>query len=361
MKKCFWVAALLALCLLLLAGCGSEKELSGTIVEYLREGNEVSAFLMEQDGKVIGVRLTDETGIYPDLVDITDEALRCAEYPRMGVTVTGTKAEESLTAADGTAVPTYTASVIIIDSIPYGEPLTLTDGTTIAVRQNSLGLAYYAPDGTNLVQSYIQIPNDILVARVDFDIVSMEVQDKIRAHYEELGYFFDTEYQVERAWAEYNKLGKPKDFRAYVLHQSTSCSFYNERAVFYSTCVTLSDSAHRRYDKYFHAVFDRETGEQIPMWSLFKPDESMMRQWLLIHLEPIDMEWRATLAESLEPEWISFGSDFLYILIPLDALPEGKGPLQAGLSYDEELTAMLQDWVLPIRLTEDDLPDGGNE
>ena len=65
--------------------------------------------------------------------------------------------------------------------------------------------------------------------------------------------------------------------------------------------------------------------------------------------------------ESLEPEWISFGSDFLYILIPLDALPDGKGPLQAGLSYDEELTAMLQDWVLPIRLTEDDLPDGGNE
>ena len=37
MKKCFWVAALLALCLLLLAGCGSEKELSGTILEYLRE------------------------------------------------------------------------------------------------------------------------------------------------------------------------------------------------------------------------------------------------------------------------------------------------------------------------------------
>ena len=141
MKKRTWLL-LLAFALLLMAGCSSEKTMDGTITEYLRGDTEVNAFLMEQDGKTIGVRLTGETGIYPALVDITDEALRNAEYPHMEVTVTGEKAEEKLTAADGTEVPTYTASVIIINSIPYGEPLTLEDGTTVQVRLNREGLAY---------------------------------------------------------------------------------------------------------------------------------------------------------------------------------------------------------------------------
>ena len=173
MKKRTWLL-LLALALLLMAGCSSEKTMGGTITEYLRGDTEVNAFLMEQDGKTIGVRLTGETGIYPALVDITDEALRNAEYPHMEVTVTGEKAEEKLTAADGTEVPTYTASVIIINSIPYGEPLTLEDGTTVQVRLNREGLAYYAPDGMMLLQIHNQIPDDIFVDRVDFDVFPKE-------------------------------------------------------------------------------------------------------------------------------------------------------------------------------------------
>lgn len=72
MKKRTWLL-LLALALLLMAGCSSEKTMDGTITEYLRGDTEVNAFLMEQDGKTIGVRLTGETGIYPALVDITNE------------------------------------------------------------------------------------------------------------------------------------------------------------------------------------------------------------------------------------------------------------------------------------------------
>ena len=64
MKKRTWLL-LLALALLLMAGCSSEKTMDGTITEYLRGDTEVNAFLMEQDGKTIGVRLTGETGIYP--------------------------------------------------------------------------------------------------------------------------------------------------------------------------------------------------------------------------------------------------------------------------------------------------------
>ena len=56
MKKRTWLL-LLALALLLMAGCSSEKTMDGTITEYLRGDTEVNAFLMEQDGKTIGVRL----------------------------------------------------------------------------------------------------------------------------------------------------------------------------------------------------------------------------------------------------------------------------------------------------------------
>lgn len=64
MKKRTWLL-LLAFALLLMVGCSSEKTMDGTITEYLRGDTEVNAFLMEQDGKTIGVRLTGETGIYP--------------------------------------------------------------------------------------------------------------------------------------------------------------------------------------------------------------------------------------------------------------------------------------------------------
>lgn len=305
---------------------------------------------MEQDGKTIGVRLTGETGIYPALVDITDEALRNAEYPHMEVTVTGEKAEEKLTAADGTEVPTYTASVIIINSIPYGEPLTLEDGTTVQVRLNREGLAYYAPDGMMLLQIHNQIPDDIFVDRVDFDVFPKEAQQKVIDHYEELGFFYDTAYQVERAWAEYNELGCPKDFRAYVAHQSTATSYYNDRVIFYCTNVTLSRNTRRNYEKYYNAVYDRKTGEQVSFWSLFKPDENYMRQWLLVQLEPLDADRRNQLAEVLSPEWLSLGYYGLSIHIPWDVFPDEEGPFIGGPFYSyEEFTSLLQDWVFPLK------------
>lgn len=349
MKKRTWLL-LLAFALLLMVGCSSEKTMDGTITEYLRGDTEVNAFLMEQDGKTIGVRLTGETGIYPALVDITDEALRNAEYPHMEVTVTGEKAEEKLTAADGTEVPTYTASVIIINSIPYGEPLILEDGTTVQVRLNREGLAYYAPDGMMLLQIYNQIPDDIFVDRVDFDVFPKEAQQKVIDHYEELGFFYDTAYQVERAWAEYNELGCPKDFRAYVARQSTATSYYNDRVIFYCTNVTLSRNTRRNYEKYYNAVYDRKTGEQVSFWSLFKPDENYMRQWLLVQLEPLDADRRSQLAEVLSPEWLSLGYYGLSIHIPWDVFPDEEGPFIGGPLYSyEEFTSLLQDWVFPLK------------
>ena len=67
---------------------------------------------------------------------------------------------------------------------------------------------------------------------MDFDVFPKEAQQKVIDHYEELGFFYDTAYQVERAWAEYNELGCPKDFRAYVARQSTATSYYNDRVIF---------------------------------------------------------------------------------------------------------------------------------
>ena len=92
--------------------------MGGTITEYLRGDTEVNAFLMEQDGKTIGVRLTGKPASTPPSLISPMKPCGMPNTPHMEVTVTGEKAEEKLTAADGTEVPTYTASVIIINSIP---------------------------------------------------------------------------------------------------------------------------------------------------------------------------------------------------------------------------------------------------
>ena len=57
MKKRTWLL-LLALALLLMAGCSSEKTMDGTITEYLRCDTQVNAFLIKQPSKTNGVRLT---------------------------------------------------------------------------------------------------------------------------------------------------------------------------------------------------------------------------------------------------------------------------------------------------------------
>lgn len=155
---------------------------------------------------------------------------------------------------------------------------------------------------------------------------------------------------MERAWAEYNELGCPKDFRAYVARQSTATSYYNNRVIFYCTNVTLSRNTRRNYEKYYNAVYDRKTGEQVSFWSLFKPDENYMRQWLLVQLEPLDADRRNQLAEVLSPEWLSLGYNGLYTFIPWDVLPGDDGPYQCTHFYaDEELTSLLQDWVFPLK------------
>lgn len=69
-------------------------------------------------------------------------------------------------------------------------------------------------------------------------------------------------------------------------------SYYNDRVIFYCTNVTLSRNTRRNYEKYYNAVYDRKTGEQVSFWSLFKPDENYMRQWLLVQLEPLDADRR---------------------------------------------------------------------
>ena len=81
MKKAT-LTVLLALCLaLLLTACGGEETISGRITEYLRGDAGVNGFLMERDRRTVGVRLDEKSGIYPDLVIITEKALRDAEYP----------------------------------------------------------------------------------------------------------------------------------------------------------------------------------------------------------------------------------------------------------------------------------------
>ncbi len=352
MKKAT-LTVLLALCLaLLLTACGGEETISGRITEYLRGDAGVNGFLMERDGRTVGVRLDEKSGIYPDLVIITEKALRDAEYPGMGVTVTGEPAAEKLTAADGTEVPTYLASSVIIDSIPYGEPLTLEDGTRIAVRLNRYGPAYYAPDGMLLFQEDNQTPGDIFMDRVDFDIVSKEVQDKIYARYRELGEFYDAEYQVERAWAEYNELGRHRDFRMYIAHQTTGSSCYNDRVIFYSTNVVLSRNTRRTYEKYYHAIYDRETGETVSVWDLFRPDAGEMQEWLLLHFEPLDIDRRRIIAENFDPQWFYCGRDGFGMFLPWDCVPNDDGPYMYYLFFtDEELTGMLRDGVLPLKDT----------
>ena len=335
MKRIWWLALALVL---LLTGCGlGETELYGEVMQARVEGGHLSGFVLRtEEGEDVTVSLSENTQILSWIDEVDEEAFLAGEAENIQVTVAALRDGEG-----------YRAREITLRSLLVREEmLTLSDGTEVEVWINGGDNSYRLSDGTELLREIKPSgPQNVYVGGVEsFDQLSAPAQEAVAAYYAEQGLLYDVEEVLERAYADYRDGGE--DFSAYLVEQSVSPSASNERLMYFTTTVFCSIDSGTAEETSLPAVFDRETGEKLDIWSLFAVPEEEARAALVDKMAEGGYIPRAELEAALRPEYITFRTGGLNLTFPRGTLPSQEHSAGWGLDY-QELDGLLQPWAIP--------------
>ena len=336
MKRIWWLALALVL---LLTGCGlGETELYGEVMQARVEGGHLSGFVLRtEEGEDVTVSLSENTQILSWIDEVDEEAFLAGEAENIQVTVAALRDGEG-----------YRAREITLRSLLVREEmLTLSDGTEVEVWINGGDNSYRLSDGTELLREIKPSgPQNVYVGGVEsFDQLSAPAQEAVAAYYAEQGLLYDVEEVLERAYADYRDGGE--DFSAYLVEQSVSPSASNERLMYFTTTVFCSIDSGTAEETSLPAVFDRETGEKLDIWSLFAVPEEEARAALVDKMAEGGYIPRAELEAALRPEYITFHSDRLNLTFPRGTLPSQEYTTGGSFDY-AELDGLLQPWAIPV-------------
>lgn len=335
-KRIRWLALALVL---LLAGCGlSETELYGEVMQAQVEGGRLSGFVLRtEEGEDVTVSLSENTQILSWIDQVDEETFLAGEAEDTEVTVTGLR--------DGAG---YIAGEIEISGARREQGITLSDGTAVEIWDTAFfDTNYILPDGTELLwENRPSGPQNVHVGSLEgFDQLSAPAQEAVAAYYAEQGLLYDVEEVLERAYADYRDGGE--DFSAYLVEQSVSPSASNERLMYFTTTVFCSIDSGTAEETSLPAVFDRETGEKLDIWSLFAVPEEEARAALVDKMAEGGYIPRAELEAALRPEYILFHTDRLNLTFPKGTLPSQEYTTGGSFDY-AELDGLLQPWAIPV-------------
>ena len=337
-KRMLWLPLALAL---LLAGCGGGNLLvAGEITEAEVEDGRLDSVVLRSrsTGKEVFVQLTEDTTVMPILEGATAEELLDGE---------GITGRLELEADCSTLTGICTAREIQITGARREQGITLSDGTAVEIWDTAFfGTNYILPDGTELLrENRPSGPQNVHVGGVEgFDQLSAPAREAVAAYYAEQGLLYDVEEVLERAYADYRDGGE--DFSAYLVEQSVSPSASNERLMYFTTTVFCSIDSGTAEETSLPAVFDRETGEKLDIWSLFAVPEEEARAALVDKMAEGGYIPRAELEAALRPEYIIFRTDRLDITFPRGTLPSQEYTTGGSFDY-AELDGLLQPWAIP--------------
>lgn len=334
-KRIRWLALALVL---LLAGCGlSETELYGEVMQAQVEGGRLSGFVLRtEEGEDVTVSLSENTQILSWIDQVDEETFLAGEAEDTEVTVTGLR--------DGAG---YIAGEIEIIGARREQGITLSDGTAVEIWDTAFFYTnYILPDGTELLwENRPSGPQNVHVGGVEgFDQLSAPAREAVASYYAEQGLLYNVEEVLERAYADYRDGGE--DFSAYLVEQSVSPSASNERLMYFTTTVFCSIDSGTAEETSLPAVFDRETGEKLDIWSLFAVPEAEARAALLDKMADGSDVPRTELEAAFRPEYIRFYSSGLDVTFPRGTLPSQEYTTGGSFDY-EELDGLLQPWAIP--------------
>lgn len=352
---------ILALLLLLPACEKGSVHVYGLVTEIQTgEDGALTAFVVRpQEGKQVGVLLNEETRAFPTGNGpwIGDEMRReFQEDLRLDVKVSADciPDKKTLTAEDGTELTAYEAAYIRITGQMNRGTVTLRDGTVIDVLEDNdspAGRTYMLPDGTELLQAEGPSgPENHYVGGLEsFDDLSEQAKEKVSAYYEAQGALYDEAEQLEAAYASWKKKGE--DFRCYMVDQNTSPSASSEKVMYFCTSLTLpldhGDSC-TGCSMSLGAAFDRETGEQLSLWDLFRCPEGEARQAII----DAALDWpgsgsvRPEMEAAFRPERVVLFSEHMSMDYEPGSMPSQEHGYYFTAHYDS-LADLMYDWAVP--------------
>lgn len=360
MKKRLYL--ILALTLILgLSACGDGRKMAyGTVAEVQTgDDGEVAAIVVDgDDGKQFGALIAEDTWLSPwgEGSWTGEEArvvLREQLQPGARVAVEQLPGRKELETAGGGKIRAYEAYYISVTAILRRNAAKLADGTTLDVLDHGgvSGVSYRLTDGTELL--WVRGPSGpehhYVGGLEGFDDLSETAQKRISAWYEERGLLYDEEEELEKAYAAWQK--NSEDFRPRMVEQAISPSASSERVMYFGTDLTLplyQEEGGTACTLALGEAFDRETGEPLDLWDLFRCSQEEARQAII----DACLDWRgsggvrAGLEAAFDPERVVVGADSLYLYFEPGIISEEP----SGYAFNADLSKLkdlMYDWAVP--------------
>lgn len=229
--------------------------------------------------------------------------------------------------------------------------ITFSDGKSADLWRTVYGGSniYKLSDGTTLLT--IEDPagpdNVYIAGRAEsFDDLSESAQQAVSAFFEEQGLLYDTQAELENAYAEYlTCIGSGTEYHDRYITQIITPTASNDHMMYFLTSVTLPVNGQTSQEIRLGTAFDRKTGKALSNWDLFTLPEAEARQWLLDAFH-VDSALRTEMEAALKPENMILFPENLEVTFPQGSLPSQKYRYDISLTY-HELKAVLQPWVIP--------------
>lgn len=355
----------LFLCAVFLTACGKtvtgQPSTSGLVTEVHTgaDGSLRSFVFQTGDGRQLGVLLTDKTRLSPPESGVWTSAELQAYFqealqPDVKVSVTFASDKQSLTTEGGAQIDAYEADYADITGKLNRGAVRLRDGTSIDMLEDSWSVSeriYYLSDGTELLWVRgSRGPANVYVGSLEsFDDLSEAAKEKVTAWYEERGLLYDEEKELEEAYAAWKEQGE--DFRSRMVDQDVSPSASSDRVMYFGTYATLPldhGDGCTSYTLSLGDAFDRETGEHLSLWDLFRCSEEEARRAIL----DAALDWpgsegvRAEVEAAFSPERVVVRSDSL----SMDYEPGSMPSQEHGYSFSVKLGQikdLMYDWAVP--------------
>lgn len=361
MKK--MLCTCLALLLLLpLAACGeNNRQVRGLVTEIQTgEDGALTAFVVRtQGGEQVGVLLTEGTAAIPtgDGPWSGDELRTQFQQdlqPDVQISAACLRPKKTLATRDGQEIAAYQADTVYITGQLNRGTAALADGTALDVLEDyfsSANRTYLLPDGTELLRVRGPSgPEHHYVGSLEsFDDLSEQAKRKVLAFYEARGALFDEGAELERAYSDWKAKGE--DFRCHWLEQEVSPSASSEKVMYFGTYVTLpldDEDGCTSYSLSLGDAFDRETGEHLELWDLFRCPEAEARQAII----DACLDW--TGSDEIRPEMEAAFSTERVIVgrdgLTLDYEPGSMPSQEHGYFFNADLSKLkdlMYDWAVP--------------